>query len=60
MRSLRGGIDRPALRELASSPVFAARVHDLLRRVADVSEVSDALDLLGRTGRRLEPPHVAS
>jgi len=53
MKSSTTRIDVPPLHELTGSAEFAARVHELLREIVDVSDAPEAVDLLARTCQRL-------
>lgn len=45
--------EHATLLELTASDTFAAGIHGLVRRIVDVADVTDAIDLLDHAGRRL-------
>lgn len=53
MSSSIGQADHLSLRDLTASDNFAAGIHGLVRRIADVEDITDAIDLLDQAGRRL-------
>lgn len=45
--------DLPRLVDLTTAEDFASGVHKLVRRVIDLTDIADAVDLLGQAGQRL-------